>query len=183
MGVARGGVGVAAPIARAFNATLGVVIARKLRAPHNRELAIGAVGASGEAYVDEWLVRRLRISGDYLRAEIDRQRGEIVDRAARYGGHATQVVDGATDVVVVDDGVATGATLIAALRSVASMNPQRLVCAVPVGPPATLDRLAAEADVVVCPLRPVHFAAVGEWYIDFAQTSDEEVLALLNAAT
>ena len=179
LGVARGGVAVAAPVARAFGTPLGVVIARKLRAPRNPELAIGAVGSGGEAYVDEWLMQRLQVSGDYLSAEIVRQRAEIDDRAKRYGAVLVDQMTEGSDVVVVDDGVATGATLIAALRSVAATGPSRLICAVPVGPPDTLERLSDEADVVVCPVRPARFAAVGEWYEDFTQTTDAAVMALL----
>ena len=178
-GVARGGVAVAAPVAAAFSARLEVVIARKLRAPQNPELAIGAVGAGGEAFVDEVLVRRLGVDEAYLGAEVARQRADIADRARRYGVTASGPAVADCEVVVVDDGVATGATLIAALRSIRSAGPRRLVCAVPVGPADTLTTLERECDLVVCPMRPQRFAAVGEWYTDFTQTDDEEVMALL----
>jgi len=176
-GVARGGVVVAAPIATAFGVPLGVVLARKLRAPLNPELAIGAVGRSGEAYVDRSLVERLGVTSAYLDEETDRQRGVIRERLKRYP--AERVIPEPHDIIVVDDGVATGATLIAALRSVRAEGAGRLFCAVPVGPPDALRRLAIEADVVVCPVRPRMFAAVGQWYGDFTQTTDDEVMALL----
>ncbi len=179
LGIPRGGIVVAAPVAETFDAVLGAVLARKLRAPRNPELAIGAVGTGGEPYVDVWLAERLRVAPDYLEAEIAFQREEIRQRALRYGADATTLVTPESDVVVIDDGVATGATLIAALRTVRSLGPSRLRCAVPVGPSDTLARLEREVDDLVCPLRPVGFAAVGEWYADFSQTTDQEVEALL----
>jgi predicted phosphoribosyltransferase len=179
LGVPRGGVVVAAPVAEAFGARFGVVIARKLRAPRNPELAIGAVGDSGEAFVDRWLAERLRVDDAYLEAEIAYQREEIRSRAIRYGVDPGELVAAGSDVAVIDDGVATGATLIAALRSVRSLEPGRLFCAVPVGPGDTLARLEREVDQLVCPLRPAGFAAVGEWYGDFTQTTDDEVIQLL----
>jgi predicted phosphoribosyltransferase len=182
LGVPRGGVVVAAPVADAFDARLGVVVARKLRAPRNPELAIGAVGLSGDAYVDHWLVSRLRVDERYLEAEIDHQRDEIRRRSARYGVDPASLVTPGCDVVVIDDGVATGATLIAALRSVRALDPGRSFCAVPVGPSDTLARLEGEVDHLVCPLRPSGFAAVGEWYADFTQTTDDEVAELLRGA-
>jgi predicted phosphoribosyltransferase len=181
LGVARGGVVVAAPVAAAFDAPLGAVIARKLGAPRNPELAIGAVAADGEPYVDIGLARRLGVSAEYVEQEVVTQREAIAARIVRYGQAAALEVAG-RDVVVIDDGVATGATLIAALRSVRARAPGRLICAVPVGPPDTVTRLSNEADLVVCPERPAAFAAVGQWYRDFTQTSDEEVTQLLNAA-
>ncbi len=182
LGVARGGLAVAAPVARAFGATLGVVVARKLGAPGNPELAIGAIGRSGEAFVDDALARRLRVSPEYLEAEIERQRRRIDERVAQYGVGEEAPDYSGCEVVVVDDGVATGATLIAALRSVRAQAPGRLICAVPVGPPDTLRRLEHEADAVVCPSRPAFFAAVGQWYEDFSQTTDAEVMELLEAS-
>jgi predicted phosphoribosyltransferase len=182
LGVARGGVVVAAPIARAFGAPLGVIVARKLGAPGNPELAIGAIGRSGEAFVDDALVKRLRVSPEYLEAEVERQRRRIDERVARYGVGADAPDFARCEVAVVDDGVATGATLIAALRSVRASKPERLICAVPVGPPETLRRLEMEADMVVCPNRPTMFAAVGQWYEDFRQTTDREVIELLEAS-
>jgi predicted phosphoribosyltransferase len=182
LGVARGGLVVAAPVALAFGAPLGVIVARKLGAPGNPELAIGAIGRSGEAFVDDALAQRLRVSPEYLRAEIERQRRRIDERVARYGVGADEPDYARCEVAVVDDGVATGATLIAVLRSVRAAAPERLICAVPVGPPETLRRLEAEADVVVCPNRPAMFAAVGQWYEDFRQTTDAEVMELLEAS-
>ncbi len=183
LGVARGGVVVAAPIAAAFGAHLGVVVARKLGAPGNPELAIGAIGRSGDAFVDEALAARLRVPAGYLEAEIERQRGRIRDRIDRYGMGREQREYAGCEVAVVDDGVATGATLIASLRSVRAANPSRLVCAVPVGPPETLRRLEQEADAVVCPNQPRFFSAVGQWYEDFSQTTDAEVIELLKGSS
>ncbi len=182
LGVPRGGVVVAAPVATALGAELDVIVARKLGAPANPELAMGAVAGDGVPYVDNSLVRRLGVSEERLAAEVERQAEEVRRREAAYrGGRPPPRVAG-RPVIVVDDGVATGATLRVALAAVQRLEPEVLCCAVPVGPRDTLAALAEVADEVVCPLRPRFFLAVGEWYRDFRQTSDDEVLALLAAA-
>ncbi len=179
LGVPRGGVVVAAPVAAALDADLDVIVARKLGVPGNPELAMGAVAGDGVPYVDESLVRRLGVSEDRLRAEVAAQAEEVQRREMAYrDGRPPPDVAGRV-VIVVDDGVATGATLRVALAAVRRRDPATLVCAVPVGPRDTLGALEREADVVVCPLRPRFFMAVGEWYGDFRQTGDAEVRRLL----
>ena len=178
LGVPRGGVVVAAEIAAALEGELGVLTAVKVRAPHNPELAVGAVTPDGAARLDENLVRSLEIDA----ATRDRIVATAVDEARR-----RQKVFGAVQdmagrvVVVVDDGVATGATVAAALQRARRAGPERLVCALPVGPPVTVNALAVLADEMVCPLRPRWFGSVGEFYADFAQVTDDEVRRLLRA--
>jgi predicted phosphoribosyltransferase len=181
LGIPRGGVVVAAVVARALGAPLDVVIPRKLGAPGNPELAIGAV-APGVRVVHERTVRQLGISEAYVDAEADRQGREIERREAAYrGGRAPASVAGRI-AIVVDDGVATGATAVAALRWARAADATRVVFAAPVGPPAARARLEPEADDVVLLLEPGGFLAVGEWYRDFDQVSDEEVIQLLRSA-
>lgn len=180
LGIPRGGVPVAAEVARALDAELDVIVARKLGSPMTPELAIGAVTADGGLYVDHALVRDMGVTTAYL----ERVRGDEIAEARRResrfrGGHAPLSIAGRT-VILVDDGLATGATMRAAARSVRAARPSRLVIAVPVGAPETCAALASEADEVICLAQPWPFHAVGLHYADFGQTSDEEVERLLS---
>jgi putative phosphoribosyl transferase len=178
LAVPRGGVVVAVPVAGALEAPLDVVIPRKLGAPGNPELAIGAI-APGVRVLHERAIRQLGVSDAYVEAEVARQEGEIARREAAYrGGRAAAPVAGRR-AVVVDDGVATGATAVAALRWARAAGAARVVFAAPVGPPAARARLAPECDEVVLLREPEAFFAVGEWYGDFRQVSDDEVVAIL----
>ncbi len=181
LGVARGGVVLAAVVAVALGGKLDVVVARKVGAPFSPELALGAVAGGGVSIIEREMAARLGVEDADLEEAIRRAHTELVERQARYRGDASPEIAERT-VIVVDDGVATGATLRAALRSVRAGDPGHLVCAIPVGPPSTVDLLFDEADEVVCPLQPLRFRAVGEWYRRFDQTSDAEVLALLGRA-
>jgi putative phosphoribosyl transferase len=177
LAVPRGGVVVAREVADALHAPIDVIVPRKLRAPFNPELAIGAVAEGGAVYVEEETAHGA--SRSYLDAEVAAQRQEIARRVAAYrGGRALPHLGGRT-AIVVDDGIATGATLVAALRAARDLGPARLVAAVPVAPPEAIARLAREADEVVCLAAPEAFHAVGQFYDDFRQIEDEEVIALL----
>lgn len=177
LAVPRGGVVVGREVADYLAAPLEVVVPRKLRAPFNPELAIGAVAEGGAVFVDEDTARG--VGGDYLETEIAAQRREIERRVQVYrGGRPLPNLAGHT-AIVVDDGIATGATLVAALRAARALGPERLVAAVPVAPPEGVARLAREADEVVCLFAPEMFYAVGQFYEDFTQVEDDEVVALL----
>lgn len=178
LGIPRGGVTVAAEVAHHLGAELDIVIARKLGAPGNPELALGAVTANGGRYVNEALVRELDVTDERLDAEIARQTAEASDRERRLRSAAPAPIEGRV-VIVVDDGLATGATMRAALRSVRRARPKRLVAAVPVGVPDTCADIARECDELVCLERPELLFAVGSWYQRFDQVSDGEVRALL----
>jgi putative phosphoribosyl transferase len=182
LGIPRGGVLVAVPVARALDAPLDVVVPKKLGAPGNPELGIGAV-APGVRVLDEWLITRLGVSADYLESEIEREEEEMARRTARYRGGRPPVDLGGRTAVVVDDGVATGGTALAALAWVRSQAAGRVVFAAPVGPPQILDRLRGACDQVVLLRAPEAFFAVGEWYERFDQVTDEEVTEALAAAS
>jgi predicted phosphoribosyltransferase len=178
LGLARGGVVVAAGVADALDAPLDVLIPRKLGAPRNAELAIGAV-APGVRVIDEAMVRRLRVPAGYLEAEIARAEAEIERRSQAYRGHRPPPRLAGSCAVVVDDGVATGATAIAAPRWARAQRPDRLVFATPVGPPDTARLLSRECDEVVFLREPASFTAVGTWYRRFDQVDDDAVKAIV----
>lgn len=180
----RGGVPVGYEIAEALEAPLDIVLVRKLGAPGFEELAIGAVaeGAPLEKVIEAEIVADLGVPPDYLDQAIELQTREIERRRMAYrGGRAAIDVRGRT-VIVVDDGIATGATIRAALRSVRRRNPARLVMAVPVAAPSTLASLTAEADELVCLEAPDPFDAISLFYSEFHQLRDEEVIELLKRA-
>jgi putative phosphoribosyl transferase len=180
LGIPRGGVVVAAEVARALHAPLDVVIARKLRAPFQPELAIGAV-ISGDhlVLVNEPLARAAGASPEYVEEEIHRQQAEIEQRMGLYRADRPPPELRGRTVLVIDDGIATGYTFQAALEGLRRCEPKRLVAAVPVAPRDSLEALRRFADDIVCLATPEPFWAVGMWYRDFAQTSDAEVVALL----
>jgi predicted phosphoribosyltransferase len=182
LGIPRGGVLVAREVARALNAPLDVILTHKLGAPHNPELAIGAVLEEGAVFLDDDEVRLRRwLPAHYLDQEIDRQRQEMARRAELYrrGRARLAVID--RTAIVIDDGVATGSTLIAALRSVRAVGAAQLIAAVPVGPAEVIARLQREADRVIVLTAPVDFMAVSSFYRRFDQVTDAEVIAALNS--
>jgi len=179
LGIPRGGVVVAYEVAKALGLPLDVFIARKIGAPGNPELAIGAVASDGTVVLDEHSIGLLGIPMDYIEKEIRRQKREIERRLRLYrGGREGYPLTDKT-VILVDDGVATGATTLAAIRAIKASSPAEVILAVPVAPPEAIARLKREANRVICLHTPSPFWAVGAFYLDFAQTSDEEVSALL----
>jgi predicted phosphoribosyltransferase/alpha/beta superfamily hydrolase len=179
LGIPRGGVPVALEVARALDGELGVVVARKLRAPGQPELAIGAVTASGATFVNEELASLTGAGKQYLERETAAQVTEAARREARFDGHRRPVIRGRT-VIVIDDGLATGATAIAALRSLRAEGAARIILAVPVASPETIERMRPEADEVVCLQEESDFYAIGQFYVDFGQVDDTEVRSLLD---
>jgi putative phosphoribosyl transferase len=180
----RGGVPVGFEIAKVLGAALDVVLVRKIGAPFQPELAIGAVvdGSRPETVLNQALIDECEIPESYLQAETARQLAEIERRRAVYlAGRARAEVAGHT-AIVVDDGIATGATMEAALLATRRAGPQRLVLAVPVAPPDTIERLRSEVDEIVCLATPRHLGAIGAFYADFRQLDDDEVIRLLEAA-
>lgn len=177
----RGGVPVAAEVARALAADLDLLLVRKLGAPGHPELGIGALvdGADPHVVLNEEVVRQVRPSQAYLREEMARQLEEIERRRRAYMGDAAPIPVRGRTVIVVDDGIATGGTVRAALLGLRRAAPARLVLAVPVAPADTIDALQDECDEIVCLAQPDPFFAVGIHYEVFDQTSDAEVVALL----
>lgn len=184
LGLARGGVPVAAQAAQAIGAALDVVIARKISVPGQPEVGIGAVTADGPARYDERALVRFGLTSAALAGDCTRERAEARRRLARYREVAPPVPLGGRDVVLVDDGLATGVTARAALEQIRAAGPRLLVFAAPVCSRAGRVALITDgdADDVVCLLTPRPFGAVGRWYDDFEQTADDEVLAVLGAA-
>lgn len=174
----RGGAPVGAEIARALGCELDVVLVRKLRHPRQEELAIGAIGEAGAIALNERIAETVDRAA--LEQEIARRRGELTARSERYRAArpAADVRD--RDVILVDDGVATGATLQAAIDVVRRRGPRRIIVAIPVAPAETLDRLKRSADDVICLQTPTKFQSVAQFYDTFAQTLDDEVVSLLN---
>jgi putative phosphoribosyl transferase len=175
----RGGVPVAREVAKALGAPLEILAVRKLGAPHNPEYGIGAVAEDGTRVIDSEAVAVLGLSGGVVDSLIDRETEELRRRVAAYRGDRSALdLEGRT-VIVVDDGVATGVTDTAALRAVRRRRPGRTILAVPVCPPDSAARLRDEADEVVCLAMPPLLYGVGQWYRDFSQVSDEEVVTAL----
>lgn len=179
LGLPRGGVPVAAEVARELAAPLDVMVVRKLGMPGHEEFAVGAIASGDITVLDEPLIHRLRLDEDALQAVIDNERRELARREAAYRGERAYPDLHGRRVILVDDGIATGASMRAAIRAVRQLGADYCILAVPVAPAETLDSLATEVDEVVCVSTPENFHAVGQWYIEFGQTSDAEVRACL----
>lgn len=178
LGLPRGGVPVAAQVARALGAPLDVLLVRKLGVPSREEFAFGAIGEDGARVLDDSLVRQLGLDADDVERVERRERTELERRRARYrAGRAPRALEGRT-AVIVDDGLATGATARVAVEVARARGARRIIVAVPVAPRDAVADLARLVDVV-CLLTPGTFQAVGEWYDAFDQTSDDEVTTLL----
>ena len=177
----RGGVPVAREIASVLDAPLEVLAVRKLGAPHNPEYGIGAVAEDGTGVIDAEAVAVLRISTKAIDSILARETAELRRRVLAYRGDRAPLDLRDRTVIVVDDGVATGLTDTAALRAVRRQEPRRVILAVPVCPPDSARRLREEADEVVCLQMPVLLRGVGQWYRDFSQVSDDEVIETLRS--
>jgi putative phosphoribosyl transferase len=182
LGLARGGMVVAAEVARELGLPLNVIVVRKVGAPMNEELALGAVAECGEGVFNEHLIALLGVSAGYLKQEVSKQKQLLRARLALYRGACPAPAIQGKTVIVIDDGIATGASMQAALRSVREAGARKIVLAVPVAAPDSLRRLEKEVDETVCLAAPSFFEAVGAFYRFFEQTSDEEIVHLLSAS-
>ncbi|WP_314242043.1 phosphoribosyltransferase [Streptomyces sp. DSM 40907] len=182
LGLPRGGVPVAFQVARALSAPLDVIVVRKLGVPSHRELGFGAIGEGGVRVISDDIVRMSRVGQEDLAAVERAETAALASQARRFRGDRPRVSLDGQSVIVVDDGIATGATAAAACEVVRAQGAARVVLAVPVAPPDAVAWLRTQADEVVCLSTPRAFRAVGGWYQDFTQTPDEEVLALLTQA-
>jgi predicted phosphoribosyltransferase len=179
LAIPRGGVIVGAVLARELGADLDVVLARKLRAPYQPELALGAVGEDGELYLNRSVVAALGVSKSYLEQERRHQLDEIARRQALYRAARPQAPLAGRSLILTDDGIATGSTMIAALHYVRGHDPHEVIVAVPVAPPERLEAIQPLCDRLICLMAPPDFYAVGQFYESFEPIEDEEVLRVL----
>ncbi len=180
IGVPRGGVVLADIVTKKLGAEFDIVIPKKLGAPDNEELAIGAVMEDGTSYINKYLVNALRIPQEYIEKEKARQATEIQRRLAIYRRPENYNIAG-KKAILVDDGIATGATIIASTRWLKKHNPSKVVIAVPVAPPQSVELLEQEADSVIVLLTPRDFGSVGQFYEEFNPVSDEHVMQIMRA--
>ncbi|NIP71847.1 MAG: phosphoribosyltransferase [Gammaproteobacteria bacterium] len=176
----RGGVPVAYEVAEALGAPMDLVVVRKLGTPGQEELAMGAIATGGARVMNTDVVAALRISEEVIERVVERERRELERRERAYRGERPRPELRDRYIVLIDDGLATGATMRAAVTALRQLGPARIVVAVPVAPPDTVERLRSEADEVVCLATPQPFFGVGQWYADFTQVTDDEVRRLLD---
>lgn len=182
LGIPCGGIPVAVEVATALNAPLDICLVRKLGVPGNQELAMGAIAAGGFEVLNEDLLDWLRISGHTIAEVGERELQELERHDRIYRGDRLSPTIRDRIVILVDDGLSTGAMMRAAIGMLKPQQPQRIIIAVPVAPLDTCDRLRSEVDEVVCLITPAQFCGIGLWYEDFDRTSDEQVCELLNTA-
>ena len=180
VGLVRGGVVVAASVSEALEIPLDVVIVRKVGAPDNPELALGAISDEGEGVLNDELIAMLGVSKDYLRKELERQREIVHQRKTLYLGDKQSPGFEGKVVLLIDDGIATGASVKVAIEAIRVKLPEKIVLAVPVAPPDALRDISLLVDEVVCLHAPRSFGAVGAFYRDFSQVTDEEVVNLIH---
>lgn len=182
IGLPRGGVVTAFEVARVLQVPLDLLIVRKIGLPENPELAVGALAHDGSIFFNEKLMKELGLTVKDLTRTIEQEKAEAARRYAHYKGKLAPIVLRDKTVLLIDDGIATGATMRVAIKSVKAQGVKKIVVAVPVAPPDTLEIIAREVDEIVCLLVAQHFWAVGAFYEQFPQVTDEEVLALMRKA-
>jgi predicted phosphoribosyltransferase len=183
LAIPRGGVATGAALARQLGADLDVVLSRKLRVLLQPELAAGAVSEDGEVHLNPGVAEAFGLSADYLEDERRHQVAEIARRQQLFRAVRPKAPVAGRSVIVTDDGIATGSTMIAALQALRAQDPLEIIVAVPVAPPDRLVEVRRWCDEVFCPLTPPDFYAVGQFYQDFTQVTDDEVVALLGEFT
>ena len=180
LAIPRGGLPVGRAVADRLGVPLDVVAARKIGAPNNPELAIGAVASDGTTWLNERLIAELGVDEAYVDRGAEEERAAAEEKVRRYRGDRDPLDLAGKTVLIVDDGVATGATTVACIRQVRGAGAGRVVLGVPVGPPDSIERLREEADEVIAVETPPRFGAVGQFYDSFGQVSDEEALTYLD---
>lgn len=181
LAIPRGGLPVGRAVADSLSVPLDVIVARKIGAPENAELAIGSVGADGSVWRNEDLIARLAVSDQYVEKAATREERAAREKRDRYRGDREPLDLTERVVLLVDDGIATGATTVACIRQARAAGADRVVVAVPVAPPEAVSDLRAEADDVIAVARPANFGAVGQFYRSFEQVSDEEAMSYLDS--
>ena len=175
----RGGVDIGYQVAKAINADLDVLVVRKLGAPHNPEFGLGAIASYGAKFLDEDTINQLGIPQKVMQQIENQERQELQRREIVYRDNREAPQIEGRIVILVDDGIATGGTVRAAIRAVGTLKPSRIVLGIPVAPPETVEALRGEVDELICLQTPSPFYAVGQWYAEFDQLSDQRVIELL----
>ena len=179
LAIPRGGLPVGRAVADALGVPLDIIAARKIGAPGNPELAIGAVASDGSVWLNDRLIDQIGVDDSYIDEGIDRERENAQAKVDRYRKGRQEPEIAGKKVLIVDDGVATGATTTACIRQVKNAGADRVILGIPVGPPDSIERLGSEVDEVVCVETPPHFGAVGQFYETFTQVTDEEAIDYL----
>lgn len=182
LAIPRGAVPMGQTIAELLDGDLDVVLVRKLTSPYSSEFALGAIDESGWAYIADYAASAGG-TPEYMAREKQRQQATLRERRAQYTPLRPPIDPAGRIVIIIDDGLATGSTMIAALHATRARNPAKLICAVPVSPPDTLEKIRPLCDELVCLSAPPDFRAVGQFYADFNQVSDEEVIEILRHQT
>ena len=182
IGLPRGGVPVAYQVSESLNLPLDIVCPRKIGAPHNPEFAIGAITETGEGIFNHHVIAQLGVSKEYIKSEVEAQKQEAQKRLNAYRkGRSVRELKGKT-IIIVDDGLATGSTMKAAIQSIKAEGAKRIIVAVPVSPTDTATEIKSMVDEFICLCTPASFYAVGQFYENFSQTTDEEVIELLRVS-